>query len=222
MLIFILYSSLFVFGLSQVPEDDPEITVIPQEKEMSLLQSYKEESFGVQEVLKEAEALTQRKLNYRYGSADPTSGGLDCSGMIYYVLTKVGIKGVPRQSSDMYMWVRRNESFHAVWSSDLKTFELDALRPGDLLFWTGTYKIDRDPPITHVMIYAGSLLATGKKVMIGSSEGRSFEGKPQYGVSLFDFKLPGINLRKESTSEQGRFIGYGKIPGIEKITSNPQ
>jgi hypothetical protein len=31
------------------------------------------------------------------------------------------------------------------------TFELDELAPGDLMFWTGTYSIELDPPITHAM-----------------------------------------------------------------------
>jgi cell wall-associated NlpC family hydrolase len=36
------------------------------------------------------------------------------------------------------------------------SFELDDLKPGDLLFWRGTYNIDRDPPYhAHRLIYLG-------------------------------------------------------------------
>ena len=36
--------------------------------------------------------LTTRNLDYKYGSADPATGGMDCSGFVYYVLT---LKRVP-------------------------------------------------------------------------------------------------------------------------------
>jgi hypothetical protein len=217
MLIILLLAIGLTSGWSQTAKDPSSEPPSLPKSEQGILQGFEKESFGVQEVLKESLALTRRALNYQYGSSDPVTGGLDCSGMVYYVLKKVGLKDVPRHSSDMYLWVRQNNGFHAVWSSDIKTFELDELRPGDLLFWVGTYEIHRDPPITHVMIYAGKLRASGKKVMMGSSEGRTFEGKPQYGVSLFDFKLPGFPLPKGSSPSQGRFIGYGKIPGIDNL-----
>src|SRR5207249_9139580 len=57
-----------------------------------------------------------------------------------------GFIDVPRDSSQQYVWVRKAGNFHAVLSRHEDSFELDALKPGDLLFWTGTYKIERDPP----------------------------------------------------------------------------
>src|SRR5580704_15262676 len=36
-------------------------------------------------VLKAAE-LTHKNLTYTFGSSDPTSGGMDCSGTIYHLL----------------------------------------------------------------------------------------------------------------------------------------
>src|SRR5207302_1789030 len=47
--------------------------------------------------------LGGRKLRYKYASADPVNGGMDCSGFIYYVLTSCGLKDVPRDARDQYV-----------------------------------------------------------------------------------------------------------------------
>ena len=109
---------------------------------------------------------------------------MDCSGFIYYVLKQNGLPDVPRDSSQQYVWVRKAGNLYAVLSRKEDSFEFDDLKPGDLLFWRGTYDIDRDPPITHTMIYLGPEKQTNKRVMIGSSDGRTYDGK-QRGASAF-------------------------------------
>ena len=159
--------------------------------------------------------LTKQNLNYTYGSADPANRGMDCSGFVYYVLRQNGFTDVPRDSSQQYVWVRKTGNFHAVLSRHEDSFELDALKPGDLLFWTGTYNIDRDPPVTHAMIYLGREKRTNKRIMVGASDGRTYDGKQRFGVSIFDFKLskpPGSNDAKLSPV----FVGYGLIPGLSE------
>jgi len=47
--------------------------------------------------------LTTRNLDYKYGSADPGSGGMDCSGFVFYVLNQAGLRDVPRDSSQHYV-----------------------------------------------------------------------------------------------------------------------
>jgi hypothetical protein len=172
----------------------------------------------VRKLLEDGLALTSRNLDYTYGSADPENGGMDCSGFIYYLLRKNGVEDVPRSSSEQYVWVRKAGNFRAVLSRDLDSFELDELKPGDLLFWTGTYRVEHDPPVTHTMIYLGIKKATGKPVMVGSSDGRTYEGKQRFGVSVFDFKI--APARSEASGEQPRFVGYAKIPGLGKETPN--
>lgn len=54
--------------------------------------------------------------------------------------------------------------------------EFSHLQPGDLLFWNGTYNIKRSIDVTHVMIYLGKN-NKGELLMIGSSDGRSYQGK---------------------------------------------
>ena len=140
---------------------------------------------------------------------------MDCSGFVYYVLRQNEFNDVPRDSSQQYVWVRKAGNFHAVLSRRDDSFELDALKPGDLLFWTGTYKIERDPPVTHAMSYLGREKQTNKRIMVGASDGRTYDGKQRFGVSIFDFKLskpPDSNDAKLSPV----FVGYGRIPGLSE------
>lgn len=161
--------------------------------------------------------LTTRDLGYKYGSADPANGGMDCSGFIYYVLRQAGMKDVPRDAREQYIWVRKAGKFQAVLGRSPDTFELDALKPGDLMFWAGTYNIDRDPGITHSMIYLGREKGTNQRVMIGASDGRTYKGQSRYGVSVFDFKMAGRKVT--SSNEPGpTFVGYASIPGLEHAT----
>ena len=182
----------------------------------SQLKDFDSQPPGVQALIRSALDLTQRNLAYTYGSADPGSGGMDCSGFIYYVLSNAGFKDVPRQSSDQYLWVRKNGNFHSVLSRNANTFELEDLRPGDLMFWSGTYKVDRDVPVTHVMIYLGKEKGTNKRVMVGASDGRSYNGQRRFGVSVFDFKLPNGTPNRSDPDLVARFEGYSQIPGLRE------
>ncbi len=68
-------------------------------------------------------AKQQLGTPYKYASADPKNGGLDCSGFLYYVFTHFNIK-VPRTSKD-YM------SFG-------KTITQKDAKKGDVIVFTGT------------------------------------------------------------------------------------
>ena len=186
----------------------PDVTLSPDE-----IAGYENYPARVRQILDAGLELTKQNLGYTYGSADPANGGMDCSGFIYYLLTESGFKDVPRESSQQYVWVRKAGDFNAVLSRHEDTFELDALKPGDLLFWSGTYNIDRDPPITHTMIYLGREKRTKKRVMLGSSDGRTYDGKQRFGVSVFDFKLPQPPNSGDAKLSPV-FVGYGRIPGL--------
>lgn len=188
----------------------PDVTLWPNE-----ITGYENYSPRVRQIIDAGLELTKQNLGYAYGSADPANGGMDCSGFIYYLLTENGFKDVPRDSSQQYVWVRKAGNFNAVLSRHEDTFELDALKPGDLLFWSGTYNIDRDPPITHTMIYLGREKRTKKRVMIGSSDGRTYDGKQRFGVSVFDFKLPPPPNSGDAKISPV-FVGYGRIPGLSE------
>jgi peptidoglycan DL-endopeptidase CwlO len=186
----------------------PNATISPNE-----LAGYDDYPERVRKIVDTALELTKQNLTYKYGSADPTNGGMDCSGFVYYVLAHNGVENVPRDSSQQYVWVRKAGNFRAVISRQTDSFELDALKPGDLLFWTGTYSIERDPPITHSMIYLGRENGTERRIMVGASDGRSFDGKQRFGVSIFDFKLSKPKADKDPRLSP-LFVGYGSIPNL--------
>ena len=186
----------------------PNATLAPE-----AIKGFEENPPRVRTLLSSALDLTTRNLDYKYGSADPSAGGMDCSGFVYYVLKQNGVGDVPRDSSQQYVWLRCIGKFEPVLSRKDDSFEMENLKPGDLLFWTGTYSIERDPPITHAMIYLGREKKSGARVMVGASDGRIYQGQSRNGVSVFDFKV-----ERRNTGESGKpgptFIGYGHIPGL--------
>jgi len=197
---------------SPKPKFAPNATLQPEE-----LVEYEGQPARVKSLISDSLQLTTQNLTYTYGSADPANGGMDCSGTIYHVLRKSGFDDVPRDSSGQYAWTRKAGGFRAVVSRSPDSFEFNELLPGDLLFWTGTYKVDREIPITHVMIYLGVERKTKKRVMFGASDGRSYAGLQRWGVSVFDFKMP----RERAEGSEGRgpvFVGYGRIPGLREAT----
>lgn len=168
----------------------------------------------VKQLIESALALTTQNLTYTYSSDDPANGGMDCSGFVSYVLKKNGFSDVPRDASSQYVWVRKAGTFRAVLSQNPDTFELSDLRPGDLLFWVGTYVTNHDPPVTHTMIYLGTEKGTGNRIMVGSSDGRSYQGKTRWGVSVFDFHLNNPSRTPESKPSRSIFVGYARPPGL--------
>jgi cell wall-associated NlpC family hydrolase len=164
----------------------------------------------VQKLIRSSLVLTTQNLRYQFGSSDPKSGGMDCSGTVYYVLNDCGLKDVPRPSDEMCQWVMGHAMLYRTEDArSLKEPMFSALKPGDLLFWTGTYETStpRELPISHVMIYLGKRKKDGKPVVFGASDGRTYDSERRNGVSVFDFSLP----KREKKSE---FYGYGPVPGL--------
>ena len=191
------------------PGTAPNATLIP-----SAIRDFDQQPESVQKFLRAALELAGRNLTYTYGSADPEKGGMDCSGTIFHLLKGAGLEDVPRSSSGQYVWLRKFDRFRAVLSRKENSFELDDLQPGDLLFWSGTYNVDRDPPITHTMIYLGVERKTGKRVMVGASNGRTYKGERRWGVSVFDFRMTRLRKTDAARALQPRFVGYASVPGI--------
>lgn len=162
----------------------------------------------IQGLVQSCLALTHLDLGYLYGSHEPSKGGMDCSGTIYHVLHFQGLKDVPRQSDEMCNWVDKKSHLSLTpTATNLDSEEFANLKPGDLLFWTNSLETTRKLPVTHVMIYLGKLKKSGKRVVFGSSDGRSYMGERRSGVSVFDFSLP----KADSTKH---FYGYGPTPGL--------
>lgn len=188
------------------PSAAATVSIAPEE-----LVEFHAQPAGVRKLIEFSLGLARQNLTYSYGSADPAKGGMDCSGFIYYALRQYGLTQVPRDSSGQYVWIRHTRGFRAVIGRKPDSFELDELLPGDLLFWIGTYATENDPPISHVMIYLGTEKASGSKVMVGSSDGRTYRGQKRNGVSVFDFTMPRTPANGDP---RPTFVGYGRIPGL--------
>lgn len=209
--------AFLAYAQTASPQEGKSSTA-PASIDSTELADFDENPSAVRSLLERCLALTKQNLGYQYGSSDPKEGVMDCSGTVYFVLQAAGITDVPRTASEQYVWTRKAGTFVPVISRKLDSFEVDALRPGDLLFWTGTYSTDRDPPVTHSMVYLGRRQDNGKRIMFGASDGRSYEGRKIWGVSVFDFTIA-QSVQKVfpgDTSKPGSlFIGYAHIPRLE-------
>lgn len=165
---------------------------------------FKKYSPAVKTLITQANTLMKMNLAYLYGSNDPRNKGMDCSGTIYYLLQNLRVSDVPRQANEIYTWVAQKGKLFKVKHQKFNSSEFKQLKPGDLLFWTGTYAIKRFPPITHVMLYLG-LNSKHMPIMFGASDG-TYQRKKMWGVSVFDFKL--------SNHSTGKFVAYGCIPHL--------
>ena len=171
------------------------------------LAHYDDYPVGVKKMIARALLLSRQDLTYRFGSDNPKNGGMDCSGVIYYILKGLHPHAyAPRDSYDMYIWLLRAKKIHHVRTRYFNSSQFNALKPGDLLFWTGTYRTRHRPPITHVMLYLGKD-KHHVPLMFGSSGGGIYRGREMWGVSVFDFILPSGRGRE-------RFVGYGCIPSV--------
>jgi len=155
-------------------------------------------------------AVKMEGMPYKYGGNGPDDGGFDCSGAMYYILRKVGLNP-PRTSSDQYLWVKENSKLHLVANAaeDTDDASFSKLKPGDLVFWSGTYEPNdgRTTKITHVGMFLGYEKKDGRAVMINATDGRSYRGKKGNGFGVFDFIVP-------SLKSKSRMIGYGTPPGL--------
>lgn len=195
---------------SPIAENPAPPAAIPWQAEIVESKEYPED---VRKLVELSLGLAKKNLNYKYASADPANGGLDCSGFIYYVLTKSGVKNVPRDAREQYVWVRKAGNFQAVLAHGDDTFELDALKPGDLLFWANNSGVSREPEIAQTMIYIGHDKATNQRLMVGASEGSTYKGGKRSSVGVFDFKL-GPAEQKEDVEATSVFVGYGRFPDL--------
>lgn len=175
------------------------------------LMEYSRQPARVKHVIKNALALTDMGLGYKFGSADASRGGMDCSGAVFATLSNAGMRGHPRDSFSQYEWLVEHGRFHAARAGGFGKFSMEKLRPGDLLFWVNTYRTKRNPPVTHVAIYLGREKGTGRHVMMHAGGGRKYNGKSRRGVTVANFEYPD---RIGARGGKGSFLGWGSIPGV--------
>jgi hypothetical protein len=119
---------------------------------------------------------------YVYGGSSPS--GFDCSGLIYFVLGKLGINA-PRTSQAQYAWTARVSP--------------QALKPGDLVF----LQFPGEQGAGHVMIWLGDdrvLQApqTGQKVQVSKFDPQA-PGSNEWGASVVGYgRIPGLSYAGEA------------------------
>ncbi len=168
------------------------------------LEKYPDYPRVIQKLILSATELSQEKLTYLYGSANPKNKGMDCSGTIHYLLKNANVTDVPRSAEEMFLWAEKKGNLYRISDKVFDSPEFSHLKPGDLLFWSGTYPTKSN--ISHVMIYLGKN-KKGQPLMFGSSNGRTYQHKKMWGVSVFDFQL-------SNDKSNARFIGYSCIPDL--------
>jgi hypothetical protein len=114
-----------------------------------------------------ANIIKNERPSYRFGASGGFSGKYDCSSFVMKAAERAALADLPRDSRSQFELLSGTSK---VWLRGSRGWE--DLRPGDLIFFSGTYRHDHDNPISHVMIYAG------ENQMIGAQSS---------GVGLFDF-----------------------------------
>lgn len=143
---------------------------------------------------------------------------MDCSNTIRYLYQRVISLDLGRTASDQYHYLRlRNRTWQAPRDTrghiDEETL-FRHLQVGDLLFWEHTYRPERYPPITHVMVYLGRN-AKGEAIAGGSqSSARGLLSTKRGGPDLYTFEpntpFGGYRSGLGFTRVQGRFVAFGR------------
>jgi cell wall-associated NlpC family hydrolase len=143
---------------------------------------------------------------------------MDCSNTARYIYRVTAGIQLPRTASDQYYYLHLQDK---AWDVPLASngfadcnYLRENLKPGDLLFWENTYRPERQPPITHVMIFLGTN-ERGEWIMAGSQTGPGGEHNRRHGgpdIYVFNPTRPcgGYTTWLGLVHHQGRFCAYGR------------
>ena len=143
---------------------------------------------------------------------------MDCSNTTRYIYkVTTGIQ-LPRTASDQYYYLHlQGKAWDVPQGVDGfadGNFLRRNLKPGDLLFWENTYRPERQPPITHVMVFLGTN-DRGQWIMAGSQTSRGGEHNRRNGgpdIYIFRPSQPcgGYTTWMGLVHHQGRFCAFGR------------
>ena len=143
---------------------------------------------------------------------------MDCSNTTRYLYRATTGIQLPRTASDQYYYLHLQKK---AWDVPMTStgfadcnYLRQNLRAGDLLFWENTYKPDRQPPITHVMIFLGTN-PRGQWIMAGSQTTRGGEHNRRHGgPDIYVFNptraCGGYSTWMGLVHHQGRFCAFGR------------
>ena len=171
--------------------------------------------------LQEARALGNEGIEYDEDWRPPGeshSWAMDCSNTARYLYkVTTGIE-LPRTASDQYYYLHLQGKAWDVPQTAYGLADTDFLRrnlkPGDLLFWENTYQPERQPPITHVMVFLGTN-DKGQWIMAGSQTSRGGEhNRSNGGPDIYIFRpsqpCGGYTTWMGLVHHQGRFCAFGR------------
>ncbi len=171
--------------------------------------------------LQQARALGNQGIEYDDDWRPPgeaRSWAMDCSNTTRYLYKVTAGLQLPRTASDQYYYLHLQGK---AWDVPLIAEGLPDtnylrrnLKPGDLLFWENTYRPERQPPITHVMVFLGTN-AQGQWIMAGSQSSRGGEHNRRNGgpdVYVFRPSQPcgGYSTWMGIVHHKGRFCAFGR------------
>ena len=171
--------------------------------------------------LREARALGNQGIEYDEDWRPPGESHawtMDCSNTARYIYkVTTGIE-LPRTASDQYYYLHLQGKAWDVPRTDGGWADTNFLRrnlkPGDLLFWENTYRPERQPPITHVMVFLGAN-EKGQWIMAGSQTSRGGEhNRSNGGPDIYVFRpsqpCGGYSTWLGLVHHQGRFCAFGR------------
>ena len=171
--------------------------------------------------LTQARALGNEGIEYDEDWRPPgesRSWTMDCSNTTRYLYkVTTGIQ-LPRTASDQYYYLHLQGK---AWDVPQNSYGLpdteylrQNLKVGDLLFWENTYRPERQPPITHVMVFLGTN-EKGEWIMAGSQTSRGGEHNRRNGgpdIYVFRPSQPcgGYTTWMGLVHHTGRFCAFGR------------
>jgi cell wall-associated NlpC family hydrolase len=169
--------------------------------------------------IQEARALGAQGIGYDDSWRPPGeahSWEMDCSNTSRYLYKVTANIQLPRTASDQYYYLHLQGKAWDVPTNQYGLADTDYLRqhlkPGDLLFWENTYRPERQPPITHVMVYLGTN-AQGQWIMAGSQGSRGGEHNRSNGgpdIYVFRPSAPCGGYTSWFVHHKGRFCAFGR------------
>lgn len=151
--------------------------------------------------------------------AENTALVFDCSGSAKFIYEKALGKKLPRSSYAQYLEMKEKNLYFEINPNEKGVFDFEQLKKnlkiGDLLFWINTHsdiEPDRNPPVSHVMIYLGYTKDGKMKMGGGATFGKgevALKGGPD--IYYFDPNAKIGCVKKNGVCvKNSQFIGYGR------------
>ena len=170
--------------------------------------------------IQQARALGDKGIEYDEDWRPPGethAWTMDCSNTARYLYKVTAGIDLPRTASDQYYYLHLQDKAwdlpDGISSYTECKYLRQNLKPGDLLFWENTYRPERQPPITHVMIFLGTD-ARGRWLMAGSQGSRGFYNRRRCGPDVYVFDpthyVGGYTTWLGLVRHRGQFVAYGR------------